>query len=443
MLCACEHVPQKPIVEYDTESSIINIVQMDTAAHDTAYIDIENLYHKVVPIKDTIKISAWNSLEKLYQSGELNQIELAYSLVKQGNKLNIKVRTTRTNDTIFLYHYQTFEIKPINVAEIVSGTCRGFYDVNYNRNYYKYIRQWFFQKELTPDSTLIEKIHSILKQFNYSGKNEYGTLNGSVPIVSNISNLKFNIKATLPGKYFYLYSYPIESDETIQAFVESKIAGGLTDAYKNINSTLSCCNSGRFGQNILFLIGIDDNWKYDILPVGIVVIDDCGPSIYPKGEYISGFSGWKYSEYYLPSNRYEYIKKKRLTLHSHNILIHLSDNYDDITGIFQIGYGSLSGNDYFGYDIPFHIRTSGDVKTITIGTHKLNANAVNDKEFVRLHLRNLHDIPLTVIDARGNISKLSMYIPIHYNTRKSYNNNDYNDLESRVNDLESRMNEFE
>lgn len=427
MLCACEHVPQKPIVEYDTDSSIINIVQMDTAAHDTAYIDIENLCHKTLPIKDTVKLSILHSLK------ELNQIDVAYNLVKQNYKMKVRVRTTRTNDTVFQYQYLTFEIKPINIAEIISGTCRGFYDVNYNRNYYKYIRQWFFEKELTPDSALIEKIHSILKQLNYSGKNEYGLLNGRTPVVSSLTNLTFKIKANLPGKYFYLYSYPCQGGTPIKKFVESKITGGLNDAYKTINGTLKCSNRGGSGANVLFLVSIDENWKYNVLPIGVIGIDNIKPTINTK-------------RYYFESRDY-ILWPDKITLQSHNILVHLPNGYCDISGSLDIGYGHFEGNDYYGYNIPFRIKTSGDIKTIIIGSHILNVNSIKNKDCVRLHIRNLrigdNSLPLQAIDSRGNRTISHLSIPIH-SIRYSYDNdNDYDYLESRVNDLESRMNDLE
>jgi len=40
MIVSCERILTKPIVEYDSANSTIQIIQTDTTAHDSAYISI-------------------------------------------------------------------------------------------------------------------------------------------------------------------------------------------------------------------------------------------------------------------------------------------------------------------------------------------------------------------------------------------------------------------
>ena len=54
-MCSCEHIPTLPTINYDTETQSLYIVQRDTAAHDTVYIYIKDLYNKKQPIKDTLR----------------------------------------------------------------------------------------------------------------------------------------------------------------------------------------------------------------------------------------------------------------------------------------------------------------------------------------------------------------------------------------------------
>ena len=213
---SCEHIPTKPLVKYDSEDTSILIIQTDTAAHDSAYISIGNVYKTVLPIKDTINISIREALKTF------NQIEVAYQLATQDYQFDINVHTTRTNDTTFLYKYKPFDIKPINVVQVVSGQCRGLYDVNYKRDYHGKIRQWIFKNDLTPDSVIIERTNSILRQFNYSWKNEYGAINEATPIVTSLSGMNFKFNAQLEGEYFYLYAYPSQSGTPIKSFVGIK-----------------------------------------------------------------------------------------------------------------------------------------------------------------------------------------------------------------------------
>lgn len=440
LIVSCEHIPTKPLVEYDSERTSIRIIQTDTAAHDSAYISIGNVFNKILPIKDTISISVKEALKTL------NQIEVAYQLAIQDCQFDINVHTSRTNDTTFIYKYKTFDIVPINVVQVISGQCRGLYDVNYKRDYHGKIRQWIFKNDLTPDSAIIERTNSILRQFNYSGKNEYSAVNDVTPIVTSLSGMNFKFEAQLEGDFFYLYAYPTKSGTPIKSFVESKITKGLIDAHKSVNDIFTCSNSGGSGPNVLFLIGIDKNWKYIALPVGIVVIDDISPDIYAIGHRQTGFrSLYSYDDY---SNSSSLSWPKYVTLRSQNMQINIPD-VSGISSSVSVSYGNFQGNFYFGYNIPFYISVKGDVKSITIGSHKLDAHSIKDGECIRLHFKNLHigdnSLTLTAVDSRGNLATRSLSIPI-VSIRNNYtyhDNDDYDDLEDRISDLESRMDDLE
>ena len=439
---SCEHIPTRPVVEYDSNNAVIQIIQTDTSAHDSAFISIGDVYKEVTPIKDTISISFENTIKKL------NQIEVAHKLAKQNYILDVSIQTTRTSDTIFQYKYNTFDINPINVAEVLSGPCMGFYDVNYNRDYHEKIRQWTFKNGLAPDSSIIEKTNSILRQFNYSGKNEYSALNTSVPIVTSLSGLKFRFKAQLDGDYYYLYAYSCESGKPIKSFVESKITKGLIDAHHNIDDDFLCSNNGGSGPNVLFLIGIDKNWKYEVLPVGIVVIDDIAPEISANGHIPTKYRSL-YGNYSTYNRKSSLSWCKAITLPSQNMQINIPNIVESISSSVSVSYGDFEGNDYFGYNIPFYVYVYGDVQKVTIGSHKLNGISIKNGECIRLHIKRLHigdnTLPISATDSRGNKSNGSLSIPIVSIRRNTsyHDDDDYDDLEDRISDLESRMDDLD
>lgn len=442
---SCEHIPTKPIVEYDSDKAVIQIIQTDTAAHDSAFITIGDVYEEVVSIKDTIWLSVENTLKKQ------NQIEIAHKLAKQNNTFNISIRTTRTSDTLFQYRYTPFDIKPISVAEVLSGPCLSFYDVNFKRDYHEKIRQWIFKNNLTPDSLVIEDMNSLLRQFNYSGKNEYCVLSPSVPIVTSLTGQKFRFRAQLAGEYYYLYAYSCNSGTPIKAFVESKITKGLTDAHQSLDDEFTCNNNGGSGPNVLFLIGIDKNWKYEALPVGVVVIDDIAPQISTRGHMSTRYRRMfgNYGNYFTDNSSSSLTWSKTITLPSQNMLINISNIQANISSSVSVSYGDFEGNDYFGYNIPFYLNVYGDVKTVTVGSHKLNGNSIKNGECIRLHIRSLHigdnALPLSATDSRGNKSNSSLSIPIVSIRRNTsyHDDDDYDDLEGRISDLESRMEDLD
>lgn len=436
---SCEHIPTRPIVKYDSDKAVIQVIQTDTAAHDSAFISIGSIYQSVIPIKDTVSLSITGTIKKL------NQIEVAYKLATHDNTFDVTVRTSRTSDTIFHYRYNTFDIKPINVAEVVSGPCRGFYDVNNRRDYHGKIRQWIFNNNLSPDSSVIEAVNSILRQFNYSGKNEYSALNNSIPIVNSLSGLKFRFKAQLEGDYFYLYAYSCSSGKPIKSFVESKITKGLSDAHHSIGDEFACSNNGSSGPNVLFLVGIDKNWKYEALPVGIILVDDIAPEISARGYIPTRYRG----SYYIYGGESSLSWSKAITLPRQNMVINIPNISASISSYVSVSYGHFEGNDYFGYNIPFYVAISGDVQSLTIGSHRLNGSSIKNDECIRLHIRGLHtgdnSLPLTAVDSRGNKSTSSLSIPLVTirNNPSYHNDDDYDDLEDRISDLESRLDDLD
>ena len=439
---SCEHIPTKPIVEYDSDKSVIQIVQTDTAAHDSAFISIGSIYQSVIPIKDTVSLSITGTIKKL------NQIEVAYKLATHDNTFDVTVRTSRTTDTTFQYRFNTFDIKPINVAEVVSGPCCGFYDVNNKRDYHGKIRQWIFKNDISPDSSVIEAANSILRQFNYSGKNEYSALSNSVPVVKSLSGLKFRFNAQLEGDFFYLYAYSCSSGKPIKSFVESKITKGLSDAHHSVRDEFACSNSSGSGPNVLFLVGIDKNWKYEALPVGIIVVDDIAPEISARGHMPTRYRGL-YNSYYDYGNGSSLSWSKTITLPRQNMVINIPDISASISSYVSVSYGNFEGNDYFGYNIPFYVAISGDVQSLTIGSHRLNGSSIKNDECIRLHIRGLHtgdnSLPLTAVDSRGNKSTSSLSIPLVTirNNPSYHDDDDYDDLEDRISDLESRLDDLD
>lgn len=444
-MCSCEHVPTLPTINYNTETQSLSIVQTDIAAHDTAYICISNLYNKVLPVKDTLRF-LFPQITK-----QFDQIPFAYCLATNNNSLSIVVKTSRTSDTIFTYRFETKDMQPIPVAKVVSGDCLGVYDVNFNKDYRDVIRLWIFKEDKTPDSVLIEKMNSLLRQFNYSGYKEYSKVNGNIPIVSSLQNRKYRIDANISGSYFYLYA--CQSANSIKSFVESKISNGLVDAKRSLNSELLCNHNGESGTNTLFLISIEENWKYTIIPVGFVIIDNIAPTITPIGYrpsdgirklmYVDKIRTIKNKSYY---DSQSISSQGQLFVEGYNILVNLPTPSTITSNVF-ISYGSFEGNDYYGYNIPFYIDVSGDVQSITIGNHKLEAKKIKNNECVRLRIKKLHigdnSLTLSATDYRGNRTTSSLSIPLESIRTSSNYDNEYDDLENRISDLESRIDDLE
>lgn len=439
ILASCEYTPGLPIIMFNQGTNTISVVQTDTAAHDMAYLSIDGVYNDSLKIKDTLNIT----LKDIFNY--VNDMDIAYMLSTKDNKLTINLKTTRTNDTTFVFNYDSIDVSPIQIAN-VTGKCMGFIDVNYDKDYTNDIRLWLYKNKITPNTDIIGKMNSLLRQFNYSGNKEYAIKNSiDIPIINSLQGCTYKINANVKGQYFYLFASNCAN--TINPFIEEKISNGLKDAYKSSSGSFVCQQEGDIGPNVLYLIGIDENWNSYILPIGVVFVDNEAP--------------WVTSRGYVPDSRYLPIgggnwgllsngepKEKpwpsQIYFKRHNILVNLPDPPQTLKSTVSISYGSFHGNDYFGYDIPFYINANGDVKTIIIGNHKIPYDRIKENNCITLHLKKLHigdnSLPIYAIDKRGNVGKSTLNISIE----SSRPNMSYDeDIEDRINDLEDRISNLE
>lgn len=418
--------PSAPLINYNANEQTIRIIQTDTAAHDTAFINILDMYNNKFPIKDTLNISPLKILQNV------DQILFAYNIATHKGEIPIIIKTSRTCDTTFFYRYKNKEIPPALTATVTKGICAPLCDINKTIDHKDDIRLWIFKHKKKPDSILTEKMNSYIKQFNYSGYREYSPTNHNIPIVASLQDKKYKINANLPGVYFYLLACQSESE--IKYYVENKISNGLKDAKHSLAEDLSCDNGEHDGTNALFLIAIDENWNYDILPVGLIIVDNKAPSIQ---------SGHRRSRGLYSQHIYHRKKENKIVIRSHKTIVNTPQT-DAIFSNVSVLYGSFQGDDYYGYKIPFYINASEDIKSITIGRYRLNAEKIRGKEYIRLHFGALHigpnSIPITAVDLRGNKAKHTLNIQIKSIEQcRSCPSDDYDDLESRVSDLEGRI----
>ncbi len=443
-LCSChfDKEPAHPLITYDEDLIRVNFIQVDTLAHDTAYVSIGEIVYDSLRIKDSLFYSVKKAL------GSLDQKILAYNLIKNKNELLINVQTKRGIDTSFIYKYKEFDIIPTKTAKVISGPCVGLYDVNNKRDYHKSIRTWMFDNGISPDSLMIEKMNSLMRQFNYSGWNEYSVYKTDIPILKNLDNQHFRFDADISGDYFYLYVG--RNIDRMLSFIKEKVSQDFKGAVKSTNALFTCNNKYASGPNVLFLIGIDKNWNYEILPVGFVIIDKEAPEIYPIGLKSNSYRSFIFDK---DNISLSYISwPDCLRLNKSKIHINIPKQNNPITASVSIKYGNFLGDNYFGYDIPFYINKKGDLKTLTIGRKTISASSIVNGYSIRIHFRSLNigdnQIKISASDIRGNTSSTTMPIPTVYARRNNYKYNyddddKYDDLEDRINELEDRLDDIE
>ena len=341
---------------------------------------------------------------------------------------------------IFFYKFNSFDIKPINIAKVISGNCIGLYDVNYRKNFISSIRKWAFNNNILPDSILFDKMNSLLKQITYSGKKEYNVLKGNIPIVKSTKGLKFKFDVNLPGENFYLFI--TSSEDFLKSFIESKVSNGFKDALHDVKDEFTCYNEAKSGTKVVFLISIDKNYKYKYLPVGVLMVDKVRPDIYGPNEYSlnpfkrTGNYKWKV----LVQNDNFYQLSYGLIMD--DFILHFPNAEKYITSSCQF---KREDEDDEKSDIKVFVK--GDYESITIGKKVYNRNYFKEHKYIKMSFYSFYDkVPISIIDKRGNKNEGSIsceYTGRYYVRSYDDNDEDYEELESRINDLESKINELE
>lgn len=439
--CNSWNRPLQPLVSLDDTGLKLFLIQTDTTAHDTAIVSLNNKLNKRVIIKDSIKL---NLLELIK---EVSAVECAYNLCLNNN-LIVNVKTQRGLDTTLNIKWHHINIEPVKIAKVLTGECIGFRDGNDSTRYIKSIRKWLFENGLSPDSTVIAKMSYYIRQFNYTGKEEFTKLDGEIPIISSIENESFRFNTELEAQHFYLIAF--QKGKEILPFIKEKVLMGLSDSNSSTEKPFRCSNKPKQGLNILSIVGIDNNGEYKIQPVGLVIIDKKGPIIKSAGYMGGSFENMLQYDHVVnelrKDNKPLKTNNQDIIFEKQNIKILVPKNYFNIESFGIISYGNFEGNHNNGYNIPFKIECEGDLKKLIIDGNIISNEQIKNSRFIRVKIRHLdygdNEIKISAEDKRGNITNSSISIYVR-RIRRYYHVEKYNNLESRIEDLESRIEDLE
>lgn len=460
--CKDEYKPSQPQIKYDETSAIIQFMPTDHLVKDTAIITIGSIVKDRVPINNLVTINRTVTYKIRERLQRFDQMQLSYFLSLDSTFV-VNVKTYRGIDTSFVYNYNCPTIEPVKIAKVISGECAELRDVNVSRDFIVKIKNWLFDNEINPDSQLISKMNNYLKRMNYSSIKEYGMKGKTIPVINKIENQKYKFDVDIAGDYFYLIAF--QDSFKIRSFVKERIAEGLTDAKRTTKETFHCYNQAKHGINTLLLIAIDKNWKYCILPVGMIAIDKNGPFIRSIGHIDDCYN--------LPKSHVgkpglfccdiigaSIIKKaKDIIFKEQNIRVNVPKNDINIDSYVTFVHGDINHRNHGNYFCQLKVFYTGDLTYVTIAGKKYSVKKIEESEYIQAKIKDNERETITVVaeDRRGNVTK--DYVKITpsfkssairaaqlqqlktYQYRKTHSS--YNDLENRIGELENENEEQE
>lgn len=346
--------------------------------------------------------------------------DVAYILAINEGDVLMNLSLPNIIDTTFTYHVSLRKVSLYN-TRVLSGTCAklsgGFEASNVESSLIK----WLYRKNIKNVSdTTVEKMRLYLQELKRTPFNSYQT-NESIPVVPSLKGLTYRIASDLTADNYYLFA--CKSEKEIEDFVEEMVSIKFEGAVHSQNQALPCFRSQTTsGTTCIFLIGIDNDWNYRVVPVGLICIDNIKPSTLPGGgEEIHS-----------------------IVLNKNKMKIAIPANAP--TGR---GYASLSTRNFGGNGVSckvnFCVIFEGDVKSLTLiregaltewigrGQKVIDLQKEDSPYYFtyELHLEDGDNyVPIVIKDLRGNTTEYKMNVPASFTRNSSpdinIENNIYN-----------------
>ena len=387
------------------------IIDGDTSLNYPLIIKVDD----IIVFKDSIKGDSCLLFSELIKNNIEIQYELAYYLATNQGNLPIHFVISNIKDTTIIYDINVRDVTQYNTF-VNRGKCAKLYsgyDVKYMESI---IIKWLYrQHKADITDSLINNMCMYLKELNRTKYNEY-TTNEEIPIVSSLKGLEYNITSDMLADNYYLFACAEERD--IEEFVEEMISIKFEGATHSLNKSMSCFRkASTSGPTCIMLIGINNDWSYQILPIGLICIDDYNPSVRTISYYQRLFIEKNGST---SIDTYNY-NPFQCTFDRNHIRVTSNKNISAYRGELRIDIGDFEGYEFAGYDIPFTFIWGGDVSKIIIKKSNSSRKSIDLTQKVSpLHITidgimlNFGDnyLPIEVYDTRGNMTKYDLKVSV-------------------------------
>lgn len=267
-----------------------------------------------------------------------NKNEIALNAAKNNNKISATIKVADFPDTtisIVLTPFQTVK------SASISGNCAPLISKAEDPNFDIDLKRWLFRKGEHLDDDVINQVIGIAKSLNQTGYVDYIT-SSQIPVLQSFSGNSYAVSSSMKADHYVLFA--CNSQKEIDDFVEEIVSNNYELTTNSLNGRMSCFRpSNANGYRCITLIGINNDWSYQQIPLGLIAIDNIPPT-----ESLGDNTG-DYSSITLKDN----------------VRIYLPSNKPAIYGNASISVPHWDGNGV-SCNVTFRLSFSGDVKSFTI-----------------------------------------------------------------------------
>lgn len=413
ILYGCSHSSKSNSISSDLAVEIRNnelSIKGDTTKTYTLTVAIDHDIKYEIPLKGGMQYSF---LELLKKNPEYYN-SIAYQLATREGHIKIGLMIPNLCDTIVNYRLNASNAYQ-HTCNITSGICAPLSSAFSQVNTETDIIKWLYRNGYkNVNDSLLNNIRLYIQELNRSTYKHYSSKE-DIPVVASLKGINYNVSTDMQAEYYYLFA--CQNEREIEEFVEEVVSLKFEGATRTLSEPLLCYRSQTsIGMSCIMLIGIESNWSYQIVPVGLISIDNCSPIIENNRNAPSVSS----------SNNFIF--------KNHQILISTDSQIPNITGHLSMRFGKFQGYGYM-LNVPFTFNFSGDINKIIVHRtrNQLEEIDLSDKNSpfhitLRIGLDTGDNyIPIEAIDERGNKSSYDLKITTEpINENPVIENNIYN-----------------
>lgn len=346
-----------------------------------------------------------------------NRIELAYKLTKNP-KLPLIIIIDEKDTINFEYNYSPMPKTDDLYAILVSGKAECIVKEGSITPKIENLKKWLYDNGNFMDDSDINLMCDIYKDLSYKSTGNYCLKDAhSVPVMKDFSGNKYKINTNMIADYYYLFATNDSKD--LEDFIRDVISENYVGSLSSSHEVFSCYRTkGKGGLLTMFLIGIDKKWNKQIIPVGMVCIDNKPPYITTenessqeksiRGSFAASMHTNSHSNNRTPNNLI-FSKSKKNILDTSDDFKSLGFSIRKIPNIDISENITVRGNNFRGNMAEFTISFGENVKSITFEykdvKRKVNLSDKKSPYTFRCYLPlNLGDnyIAITAEDKFGN-----------------------------------------
>ena len=369
-----------------------------------------------------VKANQKTSILSLLKANKEFYNDIALLLAKNNGDLTLNLSIPEVLDTTITYHLDTKDALQYS-TKVLQGNCANLFGNFDAANVEGDIIKWLYRKkQKNVGDEVINNMRLYLQELNRTSFKEY-IAKDAIPVLTSFKGISYKISSDLVADNYYLFACKTEKE--IEDFVEEMVSIKFDGAVHSLNQPISCYRSASTSGTIcIFLIGINNDWNYNVVPVGLVCIDNIKPSQMPSDK--SGSSD--------------------ITLTKNKVKVKLPSVVPSIMGFASLGTKDWGGNG-LSCNVNFIVSFGGDVKTLTLVREGILAKWLDTETKVidleaktspyiftyELHLEEGDNyVPVIITDLRGNKTEFKFNVPAHFTRSNTPNINIDNNVDVDV-----------